>query len=187
MSDQYLGEIRMTGFNFAPVGWALCNGQTLSVSAYNALFSLLGVTYGGNGSTNFNLPNLQCRVPIHQGTLPGLSTSVIGDFGGVEAVTLTVPNLPLHNHTIAPPVSNLAATSNSPVNAFMAIDAITATPPIERTTVTGKSYASAPATGQTAAAFPSTMTGAGLPFDISPPYLVINFIIALTGIYPSRG
>jgi len=85
MSDQYLGEIRMTGFNFAPQGWALCNGQTLAISQYNALFALLGTTYGGNGSTTFNLPNLQGRVPVHQGTGAGLSTVVIGKDGKIFA------------------------------------------------------------------------------------------------------
>lgn len=186
MSDQYLGEIRMTGFNFAPVGWALCNGQTLSISANNALFALLGVTYGGNGTTSFNLPNLQCRVPIHQGSAPGLSPSVIGEIGGAESVTLLTTNLPMHNHMIATPVSNLAATASTPVNGYMALDTAAATPPIERTTIAVKSYATGSVTGQTAAPYPSAVAGGNLPVDISPPYLVINFIIALTGIFPSR-
>ena len=85
--DPFLGEIRMVGFNFAPSGWALCNGQTMSIQQYAALFSLLGTTYGGNGTTNFNLPNLQGRVPIHPGSGAGLSPYVIGQNGGTENVT----------------------------------------------------------------------------------------------------
>jgi len=111
MSDQYVGEIRMTGFNFAPQGWALCNGQTLPIAQNNALFALIGTTYGGNGSTNFNLPNLQGRVPVHQGTGTGLTTAVIGESAGTETVTLLATNLPSHSHLITPPVSNVAGTA----------------------------------------------------------------------------
>jgi microcystin-dependent protein len=186
MSDQYLGEIRMTGFNYAPQGWALCNGQALSISANNALFALLGTTYGGNGTTNFNLPNLQCRGPIHWGNSTGLSPTVIGEIGGTESVTLLATNLPIHNHMVAPPVSNAAATANTPVNGYMAVDAVAATPPIERTTIASKSYAATSVAGQTAAAYPTAMTGGSLPVDISPPYLAVTFIIALTGIFPPR-
>jgi microcystin-dependent protein len=186
MSDQYLGEIRMTGFNFAPQGWALCNGQTLAISQYNALFALLGTTYGGNGSTTFNLPNLQGRVPVHQGTGAGLSTAVIGEAAGTETAILTAANLPSHSHVITPPVSNAAGTSSSPVNGFLAVDTVVMDPLPARTTVTGKSYAASPASGQTAGSFPSGATGNNAPIDIAPPYLVVNFIIALVGIFPSR-
>ena len=186
MSDQYLGEIRMTGFNFAPQGWALCNGQTLPISSYNALFALIGTTYGGNGNTTFNLPNLQGRAPIHWGAGAGLSPAVIGDAGGTESIQLVATNIPSHSHVITPPVSNVAGTANTPVNGFPAMDAIIATPEIAHTVFTGKSYAAASVTGQTAGSYPSGATGSGLPVDFSPPYLVVNFIIALVGIFPPR-
>jgi microcystin-dependent protein len=186
MSDQYLGEIRMTGFNFAPQGWALCNGQTLPISSYNALFALIGTTYGGNGNTTFNLPNLQGRAPVHQGTGAGLSPAVIGESAGTETVTLQASNLPSHSQVIAPPVSNAAGTASTPVNGFLAVDTVAASPVIDRTTLTGKSYAASPASGQTAGSYPSGATGNNAPVDISPPYLVVNFIIALVGIFPPR-
>ncbi|HSY35206.1 MAG TPA: tail fiber protein [Acidobacteriaceae bacterium] len=186
MSDQYLGEIRMTGFNFAPQGWALCNGQTLAISQYNALFALIGTTYGGNGTTNFNLPNLQGRVPVHQGAGLNLPPAVIGTLAGNPSVTLLANNLPSHSHLIAPPVSNAAGTTSTPVGGFLAVDTITAAPVIERTTLTGKSYAAAATPGQTAGSYPSGVAGNNIPFDVAPPYLVVNFIIALVGIFPPR-
>jgi microcystin-dependent protein len=186
MSDQYVGEIRMTGFNFAPQGWALCNGQTLSISANNVLFSLIGTTYGGNGTTNFNLPNLQGRVPVHQGTGANLSPAVIGEIAGTEAVTLVAANMPAHTHAIAPPVSNVAGTASTPVNGFPAVATVTMDPLPARTTITGKSYAAASVPGQTAGSYTSGAAGSNASFDISPPYLVVNFVIALTGLYPSR-
>jgi len=99
MSTPFLGEIRMFGFNFAPNGWALCNGQTLSISQYAALFSLLGTTYGGNGTTTFQLPNLQGQVPIHQGTGGG-GTYVIGQASGSANVTLLSNQMPAHTHLV---------------------------------------------------------------------------------------
>src|SRR6476659_7582144 len=99
MSEPFLGEIRMVGFNFAPQGWALCNGQILSIAQNTALFSLLGTTYGGNGTQTFGLPNLQSRVPMHWGQGPGLSNYVIGEQTGTENVTILTSNLPPHTHT----------------------------------------------------------------------------------------
>jgi microcystin-dependent protein len=98
MSDQFLGEIRCFGFNFAPYGWALCNGQILPISQYSALFSLLGTNFGGNGTSNFGLPNLQSRVALDVGTLQGGSTYVVGEQAGSENVTLIANNLPAHTH-----------------------------------------------------------------------------------------
>jgi microcystin-dependent protein len=98
MSDQYLGEIRMVGFNYAPQGWALCNGQTLSISANNALFALLGTTYGGNGTTNFNLPDLQGRMPLHAGAGANLPVYVQGQKAGNESIILTQQQMPMHTH-----------------------------------------------------------------------------------------
>lgn len=112
--DPFLGEIRMVGFNFAPVGWALCNGQLLSISQYAALFSLLGTMFGGNGTSTFALPNLQSRVPIHQGQGLGLSSYVMGQQAGTENVTLTVSQIPAHNHMVG--VSNLPGSASDPTN-----------------------------------------------------------------------
>src|SRR5580704_15922794 len=101
MSTPFLGMIITVGFNFAPRGWALCNGQLMPISQNTALFSLLGTTYGGNGTTTFALPNLQSRVPVHFGQGPGLSPYVIGQSGGAETVALTINQLPAHTHAIA--------------------------------------------------------------------------------------
>src|SRR5271170_1941307 len=106
--NQYLGQILMVGFNFAPLGWALCNGQILSIAQNTALFSLLGTIYGGDGVSTFALPNLQSRVPIHQGQGTGLSPYVIGSAGGTENVTLLSTQMPSHNHLIN--VNNTAGT-----------------------------------------------------------------------------
>jgi microcystin-dependent protein len=103
--DAYLGEIRMTGITFAPVRWAFCQGQLLPIGGYRALFSLIGTTYGGNGTSNFALPNLQGRIPVHVGTGPGLSPYQLGQAGGVATITLSHPQLASHNHTV--PVSTL--------------------------------------------------------------------------------
>lgn len=161
MSEPFLGEIRIVGFNFAPVGWALCNGQILDISENAALFSLLGTTYGGNGTENFALPNLQSRVPVHMGTGPGLSTYEMGEEGGVETVSQVVA----HSHGLY--ANSGLATTDAPAGAVPAA---------------GGSYAASGNT--TLAATEST----GFP-DVSviQPFLTVNFIIALTGIFPSRG
>src|ERR1700733_3972897 len=99
MADQFIGEIRMVGFNFAPTGWALCNGQTLPIAQNPALFSLLGVNFGGNGTTNFALPNLQGMAPMHQGQGVNLSQRFMGETAGEPSVTLLLNQLPTHNHT----------------------------------------------------------------------------------------
>ena len=184
MSDPFLGEIRIVGFNFAPNGWALCNGQTLSISQNSALFALIGTYYGGNGVTTFNLPDLQGRVPIHQGNGAGLSPYVIGENGGSANATILAQNLPAHTHTIAPPVSNAAGTSSSPVNTYPAVDVTTVSTRGE--TATTYTHA-ASLTGQTEAPFQSGIAGNGIPLGIEPPFLTVNFVIALVGIFPSRG
>jgi len=178
MSDPFLGEIRMTGFNFAPVGWALCNGQTLSISQYSALFALLGTTFGGNGTTTFNLPNLQGRVPIHQGSGAGLSVYVMGEAGGAENVTLLSDQMPVHNHLVN--VNNVAGNSADPTGKILAETADGSRPP-----VLTQSYTSNSATGTLA---PTAVAAAGgnLPHANLQPFLTVNFIIALVGIFPSR-
>src|SRR5580693_8987618 len=100
MADPFVGEIRVFPFNFAPNGWALCNGQILPISQYTALFSLLGTYFGGNGTTNFALPNLQGQIPMHWGSPAGLSPTVLGETQGTESVTLNTQQLPIHNHVV---------------------------------------------------------------------------------------
>lgn len=165
MAEPFLGEIRICSFNFPPKGWALCIGQLLPINQNQALFSLLGTTYGGNGQTNFALPDLRTRTPIHFGN--GVE---LGESSGVDSVTLTVAQLPAHSH--------LRATSNQ---------ATSATP-------VGNALANAPRRGLGVFAEPvgtAVMSGAqtvggGQAHDNRQPSLVLNFVIALQGIFPSR-
>jgi microcystin-dependent protein len=175
MSNPFLGEIRMFGGNFAPKGWALCNGQLLAISQNTALFSLLGTIYGGNGTTTFALPDLRGRVPIHFGQGAGLSNYTQGQQAGSESVTLLVGQLPAHNHTI----SGVASGGNQagPANGSFAIES----------TGTSLNYASSssPPNSPMNPAMLS-QTGQNQPHNNIQPYLCINFIIALIGIFPAR-
>ena len=170
MSEPFIGEIKMVGFGFAPRGYALCNGQLLSIAQNTALFSLLGTTYGGNGQTNFALPDLRSRVPIHQGQGPGLSSYNLGQVSGTETVTLNSQQLPPHNHTVN---ASATATSKSPANNFPSV------------TGAGSSYAATP-DGTTMNPGMTTGGGGGQPHSNLQPSLCINFVIALQGIFPSR-
>jgi microcystin-dependent protein len=164
MSEPFLAEIRIMSFGFAPKGWALCNGQFLPINQNQALFSLLGTMYGGNGITTFALPNLQGRVPIHLG-----GGFVQGEAGGEEVHTLTLSEMPQHSHAAF--ASALPAVQSGPANAF--------------STNTGRNaYAAAP----NAAMAPEAVTpvGGSQPHDNLSPFLVLNFCIALQGIFPSR-
>ncbi|MDT7650668.1 MAG: hypothetical protein QOI36_2074 [Pseudonocardiales bacterium] len=165
MSTQYIGEIRMFGGNFAPVGWAFCAGQLLPISQYETLFTLIGTTYGGDGQQTFGLPNLVSRIPFHQG--PALT---LGQFGGAESVTLNTNQLPLHSH--ATQAFNGAASSSTPAGNVWAGwgDAPYATDP--------------PDVLMDASAISSV--GNGLPHENQPPFVALTFIIALDGIYPSQ-
>jgi microcystin-dependent protein len=135
MSEPFLGEIRMFGFNFAPTGWAMCNGQVLSISQNTALFSLLGTTYGGDGVTTFGLPNLQSRVPLHAGQGPGLSNYGLGEFLGAETVTLAQSQMPAHNHPVA--ASGNPGDQRSPIGNVPAAEA-TAQTAMYSATATGQ-------------------------------------------------
>jgi microcystin-dependent protein len=172
MANQYLGEIRMVGFNFAPVGWALCNGQLLSIAQNNALFALLGTTYGGNGTTTFGLPNLQGRVPVHQGS-NGFASYVLGQLSGTENVTLLSNNMPIHNHLVN--CNSAGGNQATPGGGLLAVES----------TGTSSDYTTAAADGTMNPAMIGT-AGGNVPFSIVQPYLCVNFIIALTGIFPSR-
>lgn len=188
MAQPYLGQIIMFAGNFAPNGWALCNGQLLPISQNAALFSILGTTYGGDGITTFGLPNFQGRVPEHWGTGPGLPTVDIGELGGSNNVSILVSNLPQHSHPVAPPCSNASGTSTTPVNNYPAVDAVTATftPPSTHGTITVNSFATSSSPNQTMAPFLSGLAGSSIPIDVQQPYLAVTFIIALQGIFPSR-
>jgi len=184
MSDQYLGEIRTFGFNFAPVGWALCQGQTLSISANTALFSLLGTFYGGNGTTTFQLPDLQGRVPINQGTGAGLPAYTIGEKAGSATVTLLTNNLPQHTHPVTPAVNTSAGNLATPVSNYLAVAPSTSSGGTHP--VITSSYASTPTPNSFAGVYQTGITGGNLPIQIEPPFLCLNFCIALQGIYPTR-
>ncbi|NYF80596.1 phage tail protein [Granulicella arctica] len=166
MSNPYVGEIRLVGFNFAPEGWAICQGQLLSIAEYDVLFNLLGTTYGGDGQTTFALPDLQGRAPLHQG-----SSYIIGSKAGVETVTLTTAQLPQHTHAIAAQGGN--GNTTSPGSAFFAGS-------------TEEQYASgAGATSGTM--LPNFPSVGSQPHDNRMPYLCMNYVISLFGIYPSQG
>jgi microcystin-dependent protein len=175
--NNYIGQILLVAFNFAPQGWALCNGQTLSIAQYQALFALIGTTYGGDGVSNFMLPNLQSRVPIHQGTGPGLSTYVTGQNGGVESETLLVSNLPAHTHPVN--CNNTPGPNSDPTNGFWSeVNSGGREPVVSPAYTTSSNKQMAPtAIG---------VTGNNQPFSVVQPYLCMNYIIALQGIFPSR-
>jgi microcystin-dependent protein len=173
MATPLLGEIKMVPYNFAPKGWAFCNGQLLSISQNTALFSLLGTTYGGNGTTTFALPDFRGRVPTSAGQGPGLSNYTLGEQTGTESVTLTVAQLPAHNHT----VNGVASGGNqaSPAGGSPAIES----------TGTSLDYSSAAPNSAMNAAMVSP-TGSTQPHSNIQPLLCVNFVIALVGIFPSR-
>lgn len=172
MPEPFIGEIRMFGGHFAPRGWALCNGQSLPIPQNTALFSLLGVTYGGDGKTHFRLPNLMGRAPMHQGQGPGLSERILGEPGGETTVTLTSEQMPAHNHP-AGCDKNSSGTA-SPSNAVWGKGGRGAQ----------KAYGANPDTAMGADALQEV--GGGQPHNNMQPYLGIHFIIALEGVFPSR-
>ncbi len=172
MANQYLGEIRMFGGNFAPQGWALCEGQILSISQNTALFSLLGTTYGGNGTATFALPDLRGRVAINWGQGPGLSQYVIGQIAGSETVTLLANQLPAHSHPVN--CSSGGGTQASPADGFPAVES----------TGTSQDFATTSNATMNSAMIAGN-TGGQAHSNIQP-YLSVTFIIALQGIFPSR-
>jgi microcystin-dependent protein len=180
MSDPYLGEIRIFAGTFAPSGWALCNGATLSISQNTALFSLLGTTYGGNGVSTFQIPNLQGRMVLGFGQLTGGGNYTQGQTGGTENTTLTTTNLPSHAHTFAQNVSSIAANKADPTGSIPAEVA-----DANDSTGSYHGYTKTAATG-TFPAQSTSLAGSNTPFSTMQPFLVVNYIIALQGIYPSR-
>ncbi len=176
MSYTFLGEIRVFPYNFAPSGWALCNGQLLPIAQYSALFSLIGTFYGGNGTSNFALPNLEGRVAIHAGQGAGLQSYTQGEQGGGVTVTLPAVQMPSHVHSVmAEPVPGTVA---SPAGALWA------EPNVGRAQVPTYSNVTASPLQLNANTFAAA--GGGQPHENEPPLLVFNFCIALQGIFPAR-
>lgn len=175
MADPFLAEIKIVPYNFAPRGWAFCNGQVLSISQNTALFSLLGTTYGGDGRTTFALPNLQGAAPLHPGQGPGLSERYLGERGGAGQVTLIAAEMPEHTHKAL--ADAVGARDVQPGNATWA-------PPGAGRGLT--LYNPEIGAGQGMAIDALIPAGGGQPHNNLPPYLTLNFIIALQGIFPPR-
>lgn len=176
MSDQFVAEIRIFPFNFAPTGWATCDGQLLPISQNTALFALLGTTYGGDGKSTFALPNMQGNAPMQPGQGQGLSLRDLGEMSGVETITLLVSEMPAHAHGVGRALAD-AGNVITPVNSVWAQSAA------------GRGgaalYKEPPATGTVN---PNSLApaGGGLPHNNMQPYLTLNFCIALQGIFPQR-
>jgi len=174
MADPFLAEIRIFPFNFAPTGWAFCNGQLIPISQNTALFALLGTYYGGDGKSTFALPNLQGNAPMHPGQGQGLSQRFLGEMSGVESITLLQSEMPVHTHFVMAqnlPVGGVTtpsntATLNRPASGNL-FNVVNPTP--------------------TPMAFQEiSLTGGGLPHNNMQPYLTLNFCIALQGVFPQR-
>jgi microcystin-dependent protein len=172
MSDPFVAEIRIFPFNFAPKGWAFCDGQLLPISQNTALFSLLGTTYGGDGKSTFALPDLQGSVPVQPGQGQGLSLYDLGQMGGAENITLLESEIPLHTHTVSASTSD--GIEQSPVNSLLA------------TGVGGITLYAAPGAATQLSPNALALAGGSLPHNNMMPYLTLNFCIAMQGVFPAR-
>lgn len=175
MSEPFIGEVIMFAGNFAPRGWAFCAGQLLSIAQNTALFSILGTTYGGNGQTTFALPDLRGRVPVGTGQGPGLTSITLGEMSGTETVTLLTTQMPAHTHTATGSIKASTAAAND-------------TLPTGNYPSDGGAYQSASDTNMNASGLNITVgiSGNSQPVPIRNPYLGMNYIIAIEGIFPSR-
>jgi microcystin-dependent protein len=173
MASPFLAQITLFAGNFFPRGWAFCDGNVLAIAQNQALFALLGTTYGGNGQTTFALPDLRGRAAMHPGNGPGLTPRVLGESNGEESHTLILSEMPAHNHPIATTTTD--GNSQTPAGTLLAKDTLGGT--------TGFSTA-APNTNMAPASI--AVAGGGVPHNNLPPYLCLNYIIALQGIFPSR-
>ncbi len=177
-----IGEIRLFAGTFAPKSWGYCNGAIQNISANTALFSILGTTYGGNGTSTFALPDFQSRMAMGTGTPPGGSAINCGDKSGAETALMTVANMPAHNHSL---VGNLTVNANADASDSNNV-------PTGRYLSNGATLYSATAdepatTGVNVISIPTTSTGNGMPFSTLPPFLGMNYIICMYGVYPYRG
>lgn len=173
MSDSYIGEVRLFAGNYAPQGWALCDGALQSISENEALFALIGTTYGGDGQSTFALPDMRGRLPLHQGTGPGLTTRVMAEMLGSEAVTVLDTQMPAHLHPVV--ASATDATASIPTNA------IPAGQPGDTLYLSNPSVAAVSMSNRTL-----QPAGGSLPHDNTMPFVCVNFIISLFGIFPSQ-
>jgi microcystin-dependent protein len=171
MSQPFVGELRLVGFNFAPVGWATCDGQLMPIDQNQTLFQLIGTTYGGDGQTTFALPDLRGRVPVGIGQGPGLSNYVLGQNGGVESVTLTTNQIPVHSHTLL--AHDAAATSPHADGVTLAV-------------APSNVYHPGAAGAATMNASMCSTVGGSQPHENRQPILVLNWVISLFGIFPSQ-
>ena len=177
MSDPYLGEIRCFGFNFAPVGWFMCNGQTLPITSYAALYSILGTSFGGNGTTTFQLPNLQGVVPMHWGTTPGLPTTNLGETQGAADVTLNISQMPMHTHqAVAGQEQTTSVKSATPSSTAF----------LSNVPAPDLLYALTPTVNTAFSPMAISTTGGSIPHENMQPYLTLNFCIAYQGQFPTR-
>ena len=181
-TEPFIGELKIFGFNFAPKGHAFCAGQTMSIQQYTALFSLLGTRFGGNGSTTFMLPDMQGRVATGMGNGAGLPATTIGEKAGAASATMLSANMPAHVHTMSNvqvrlQASTVTADESAPQNLYPALASFSA-------------YSDSPTantfTGGTVVSGTSDISGSGMPFPIMNPYIVLNYCIALQGIFPTR-
>jgi microcystin-dependent protein len=175
MSSPYLGEIRAFGFNFPPVGWLRCDGSLQSIANNNALFALLGTTYGGDGVNTFGVPDLRGRLPLHQGQGGGLSSYQMGQVGGTETVTVTAPQMPTHTHALL--ATTASAASTTPGNTMVPAGNIAET--MYATDLTG-------ATASVMSAQSTSTTTGSQPHDNTMPTLTVSYCIASEGIFPAR-
>ena len=175
----YVGEIRMFAGNFAPNGWMFCEGQTLPISENEVLFQLIGTTYGGDGQETFNLPNLASRVPLHMGTGPDGTTYQIGEMAGTETVTLTTQQIPIHNHLMQCSTGG-GQNSSNPANAVAGVSDVSQ---YNDLTVAPNT---APNAQLGTPGFSSPIAGGSQPHENCQPFLCINFIISLFGVFPSQ-
>jgi microcystin-dependent protein len=184
MSQPFVGEIRLFGGNFAPAGWAFCNGQLLAISQNDVLFNLIGTTYGGDGQNTFGLPDLQGRVPVHMGTNPTSGINyVIGQKAGVESVTLTTQQIPSHTHPVLTASASQGGPASVPSSATILADEVLNPTPnpapfayvpfsnVNQTALVGNSVGN---------------TGGSQPHDNMQPFLAVSFIISLFGVFPSQ-
>ncbi|MGO9775075.1 MAG: phage tail protein [Terracidiphilus sp.] len=169
MSTCFIGEVRLVGFNFAPLDWSFCNGQLVSISSNETLYNLIGTTYGGDGQSTFGLPNLQGRIPIHYGS-NGVSTYIIGQSGGVESVTISANQYPAHTHSL---IASKNTTGSNTATGNVVNSGLTAYTP------------DAPNSAMLAAQV-GTNGGGNQPHSNLQPYLALNWVIALYGIYPTQ-
>lgn len=179
--DNYIGEIRLFAGTFAPVGWHLCDGSLLSISQNEALFTLIGTTYGGDGQTTFGLPDLRGRVPVHVGRSTSGTQYTLGQSAGVESVTVTTAQMPVHQHTFS--VANTPGTQISPNGAYLA-DPVD--PTTNNKTVLFYMPDSADETVQALLADSLTPSGGSQPHENRMPFTAVNYIIATEGIWPSQ-